>query len=194
MVKYLSIKKWISRAGLLRPAIQLYLVLLLFFNFTLHLLPFLFWKRLICNIFNIKVAKGAAICSGVRFLALGNCAIGERTIINQDCLLDNRSGLYIGSDVSIASGVKIFTQSHDINDECFSISRGSVKIDNYVCIYSSALIMPNVQLGKGSVVNAGSVVIRSVGELEVVGGNPAKFLKMRKLMPSYRLKKHFWFC
>jgi maltose O-acetyltransferase len=129
----------------------------------------------------------------VRFLALGRCQIGDRTIINRDCLLDNRDGLLIGSDVSIATGVKIFTQGHDINDELFSISRGQVTIADNVCIFANALIMPKVHLGKGCVVYPGSVVTKSFSDLEVIGGNPAKTIKLRLIQPKYKLNSDFWF-
>jgi acetyltransferase-like isoleucine patch superfamily enzyme len=126
-------------------------------------------------------------------MAFGKCVIGERTLINRDCLLDNRAGLQIGSDVSVATGVKIFTQGHDIDDENFTIIGGSVIIEDHVCIFSSALIMPNIKLSKNCVVYAGSVVTKSVGISEVVGGNPAKFIRIRKNEQVYKLNSNFWF-
>jgi len=40
---------------------------------------------------------------------------------------------------------------------------------------------PGVTIGEGAVVAARSVVVKNVGPWAVVGGNPAKFLKMRVL-------------
>lgn len=173
--------------------IQSYLIILALINKLLHIFPFHFWKRLVCRFANISLGHGAAICNGVRFLAIGRCQIGDRTVINRDCLLDNREPLYIGSDVSIAVGVKIFTQGHDIDSELFSISRGHVKISDHVCIFANALIMPGVELGKGCVVYPGAVVTKSFDDFMVIGGNPAKFIKMRKVIPGYKLNSDFWF-
>ncbi len=126
-------------------------------------------------------------------MALGRCQIGDRTIVNRECLLDNRAGLSIGSDVSIATGVKIFTQGHDIEDADFSTNGGEVVIADHVCIFANALIMPRTKLGKGCVVFPGSVVTKSVGDLEVVGGIPARFIKRRLRPPEYKLNSDFWF-
>lgn len=156
-------------------------------------MPFEFWKRFLCSLAGIKLGRGATLCSGVRFLAFGNCTIGERTLINNGCLLDNRAGLQIGKDVSVASGVKIFTQGHDIDDGNFTVIGGAVIIEDHVCIFSSALIMPNVKLSKNCVVYAGAVVTKSVGFSEVVGGNPARFIRMREKDQTYKLNCNFWF-
>lgn len=41
------------------------------------------------------------------------------------------------------------------------------------------MIMPGVRLGEGSVIAAGSVVVKDVPPYAVVGGNPAKIIKFR---------------
>ena len=176
-----------------RFLIQTHLIFLCLFNTLLHIMPFEFWKRFLCSLAGIKLCKGSTLCSGVRFLAFGKCIIGERTLINRDCLLDNRAGLKIGSDVSIATGVKIFTQGHDVDTGSFKVIGGKVIIEDYVCIFSSALIMPNIKLSKSCVVYPGSVVTKSVGIAEIVGGNPAKFLRMREGKQTYKLNSNFWF-
>jgi acetyltransferase-like isoleucine patch superfamily enzyme len=52
--------------------------------------------------------------------------------------------------------------------------RVSVRIEDDVFIGPGAVIMPNVTIGAGAVVTAGSVVTRSVAPLTMVQGNPAK--------------------
>ena len=44
-----------------------------------------------------------------------------------------------------------------------------------------AIILPGVTIGEGAVVAAGAVVTKDVEPFIVVGGNPAKFIKMRVL-------------
>jgi acetyltransferase-like isoleucine patch superfamily enzyme len=102
-------------------------------------------------------------------------------------------GITIGENVSIAHNTKIYTLGHDIDDPFF-VSRGSeVVIDDYVCIFSNVLIMPGVHLGRGCVVYAGSVVTKDIGEYEVVGGNPARFIRYRSKDLRYKAEYKYWF-
>jgi acetyltransferase-like isoleucine patch superfamily enzyme len=52
-------------------------------------------------------------------------------------------------------------------------------IGNDVWIGQGAIILAGVKIGNGAIIAAGSVVIKDVGDCEVVGGNPAKFIKYR---------------
>jgi heptaprenylglycerol acetyltransferase len=52
--------------------------------------------------------------------------------------------------------------------------RISVRIEDDVFVGPGAIILPNVTIGRGAVVAAGSVVTRSVPELTLVQGNPAE--------------------
>lgn len=85
----------------------------------------------------------------------------------------------IGNNVAITSGVKIFTHgggrvARQLIPEfdCF----GKVTIEDWAYIGTNALIMPGVTIGKGSLVAAGAVVVKSVPPGYVVGGNPAKVI------------------
>lgn len=49
-----------------------------------------------------------------------------------------------------------------------------IQIEDDVFIGPGAIILPNVTLGRGAVVTAGSVVVTSVPPMTVVQGNPAK--------------------
>ena len=54
-----------------------------------------------------------------------------------------------------------------------------VTIGNGVWIGDSVIILPNVQVGDGAVIAAGSVVTKDVPPYAIFGGNPAKLIKFR---------------
>jgi acetyltransferase-like isoleucine patch superfamily enzyme len=95
--------------------------------------------------------------------------------------------------VSIAHDTKIYTLGHDIDDPHFAVKGAAVEIGDYVCIFSQVLIMPGVKLGKGAAVYPGSVVTKDVGEYEIVGGNPARFIRYRSKDLQYRVNHDYWF-
>lgn len=52
-------------------------------------------------------------------------------------------------------------------------------IEDDVWVGYGVIIMSDVNIGKGSVIAAGSVVTKDVRPYSIVGGNPAKFIKYR---------------
>lgn len=57
--------------------------------------------------------------------------------------------------------------------------KGDTVIGNDVWIGYDATIMPGIKIGDGAVIGAKSVVTKDVPPYAVVGGNPAKIIKMR---------------
>lgn len=58
-------------------------------------------------------------------------------------------------------------------------SKGDIRIGHDVWIGHGATVLSGVELGTGCVVAAGAVVTKSVPPYAVVGGNPARILRMR---------------
>lgn len=57
--------------------------------------------------------------------------------------------------------------------------KGDTVVGNDVWIGRNSIILPGVQIGDGAIIAAHSVVTKDVGPYQVVGGNPARFLKKR---------------
>ena len=54
---------------------------------------------------------------------------------------------------------------------------GKIHVKSGVFIGCRSIILPGVTIGKNSVIGAGSVVTKNVGDYEVWAGNPARFIK-----------------
>ena len=156
-------------------------------NFVGDLIPFYQLRRFYFWVLGFKVEKNASVSIGLRFYKRGKVYIGENTIINRDCLLDNRGGIDIGRNVSISRGVHLFTAGHNIHSPFFEMISSGVKIHDYAVIFSDSIIMPGVTIGRGGVVYAGSVVTKDVPEGAIVAGNPAQIIGRRALEPNYNL-------
>jgi acetyltransferase-like isoleucine patch superfamily enzyme len=144
-------------------------------------------RRLYFRALGFKLGAGSSIGMGLRFYKTGRVSIGLRSVVNRDCLLDNRDHITIGSDVSIARNVHIYTAGHDPDSPFFEMITSSVIIEDHAVVFARCTIMPGVRIGRGAVVYGGSVVTRDVPAGTIVGGNPAKPLRMRHAEPLYRL-------
>ena len=119
--------------------------------------------------------------------------MGEDTVINFGCYLDNRRGITIGNNVGIAHNTKIYTLGHDLSDSLFKTKGAPVSIEDNVFIFSNALIMPGITIGEGAIVLAGSVVTKDVEPWTIVGGNPARKIRDRGHDVDYKQIYRYWF-
>ena len=113
-----------------------------------------------------------------------NVVIGAHTSIQTDSL-DTRNPLHIGEHVIIGHSTEIITTSHNIDSLEWEQKNYGLVIEDYVWLPTKVLVLPSCRhIGRGAVASSGSVVVRNVEPMQVVGGNPAKLLKMRKCVHS----------
>lgn len=136
-----------------------------------------------------SIGRDAAIHMGCFFTGR-NIKIGNNTIVNRRCYLDGRGTLAIGNSVSIAPEAYILSMTHDTHSADFAPLRKSTRIDDNVWLGARVLVLPGVQLGKGCVVGAGSVVTEDVPPYFIVAGSPARKIGERNqnlaYAPEYR--------
>ncbi|MDX2271392.1 MAG: acyltransferase [Cyanobacteriota bacterium] len=158
-------------------------------NYLISKIPFFLirkvWYR---HLLGIKIGRDSSIFMGAYFYTKGNFEMQNNSVINQNCRLDNRGGIFIGKNVSISAEVTILTADHDMRSPTFSGRVKGVRIEDYVFIGTRALILPGVTLEVGSAVGAGSVVVKSIPPYEIHAGVPARKIGMRPENLSYTLK------
>jgi acetyltransferase-like isoleucine patch superfamily enzyme len=102
--------------------------------------------------------------------------VGEELHITDD-LYSSICALTIGDRVSIAQRVLIVLSSHPNNSRLRDVVgqvNGVVVICDDAWIGAGAIILPNVKIGKGSIVAAGAIVTKDVPSETIVAGNPAR--------------------
>lgn len=112
--------------------------------------------------------------------ANSNLKIGDHVSIQTD-KIDLRNPVTIGNHVIIGSETEIITTSHNIDSEEWEHKHYGLTIEDYVWIPTRVMILPSCRkIQYGGVVSSGSVVVKDVESMSVVGGNPAKEFKNRK--------------
>lgn len=110
-----------------------------------------------------------------------NIFLGANFYANFDCVMLDVCPIHIGDNCMLAPGVHIYTATHPLN----AIERNSgiefgkpVTIGHNVWIGGRAVINPGVTIGDNAVIASGAVVVKNVPANAVVGGNPARIIKM----------------
>jgi acetyltransferase-like isoleucine patch superfamily enzyme len=80
----------------------------------------------------------------------------------------------IGNNVTIGMRVLMIGHLRDLTSEARARTQQTIQIEDDAYIGPGVIILPNVTIGRGAVVSAGSVVSRSVPPKTLVRGNPAE--------------------
>lgn len=127
------------------------------------------------TILRFVVKKGAELIIG------NNVGISNSTFVCWD-------KIEIGDYVYIGGGCKFWdTDFHSIDPierrhkGDTNVKTSPIRINNYAFVGGGSIILKGVEIGKNSVIAAGSVVTKSVPANEVWGGNPARRIKSLNL-------------
>jgi putative colanic acid biosynthesis acetyltransferase WcaF len=138
-------------------------------------------KCAVLRLFGAKIGKGVYIKPGVRVKFPWYLTIGDFCWLGEDLWIDNLAPVTIGSNVCISQAAYVCTGNHDWTTPNMKLFRRPVAIEDGCWVGARATLCPGVVIGTGSVVAAGSVVSKSISEYQVWAGNPAAFVRERRL-------------
>jgi putative colanic acid biosynthesis acetyltransferase WcaF len=123
--------------------------------------------------FGAKIGSGVVIRSRVNITFPWRLSVGDHVWIGEEVLILSLAPVSIGSNVCISQRAFLCTGTHDFHSETFDLKTKPVTLRDGCWIAAQAFVAPGVEVGAGSVVSAGSVVLENVPPRSVVRGNPA---------------------
>lgn len=137
-------------------------------------------RRALLRLFGAKIHPQAHVYASVKIFAPWNLSL-DRCLIGPKVIIYNKAPIRIGRDTIVSQRTTLCTASHDISSAMMDLVARPITLGDNVWVASEAFVGPGVELGEGTVVGARAAVFKSVEPWTVVGGNPAMFLKSRKI-------------
>jgi len=111
--------------------------------------------------------------------------IGRRCNFGQGVFITAGGGVTLGDYVGMGPESKIWSVNHRFDDpDTPWLEQGyeykEVVIGDDVWIGANAFVMPGVEIGKGAIISAGTVLSKSVPAFSIVAGNPGRVVGWRK--------------
>jgi acetyltransferase-like isoleucine patch superfamily enzyme len=121
----------------------------------------------------------------------GEVSIGAKSVLGQECTISAFQHVAIGRECIIADRVMMIDFDHGMVEverpiRMQGIYKRNVDIGHNVWIGYGACVLRGVRVGDNAVVGTSSVVTSSVPANAVVGGIPAKLIRMREAPRTFR--------
>ncbi|MGA2453935.1 MAG: DapH/DapD/GlmU-related protein [Solirubrobacteraceae bacterium] len=121
----------------------------------------------------------------------GEVSIGAKTVIGQDCTISAYQHVSIGRECIIADRVMLIDFDHGVTEverpiRAQGIYKRDVRVGHNVWLGYGACILRGVTVGENSVVGTSAVVTKEVPANAVVGGTPARVIRMRETPQAMR--------
>ncbi len=123
----------------------------------------------------------------------GTVSIGAKSVLGQECTISCYQHISIGRECIIADRTMMIDFDHVISEterpmREQGIHKRDVRIGHNVWIGYGACILRGVTVGDNAVIGTSAVVTRNVPDNAVVGGVPARLIRMRDRPRTFRWK------
>ncbi len=121
----------------------------------------------------------------------GEVEIGAKTVMGQECTISAYQHVSIGRECILADRVMLIDFDHGVTEverpiRLQGIYKRDVRVGNNVWIGYGACVLRGTAVGDNAVIGTNSVVTRDVPDNAVVGGVPARPIRMREAPRSMR--------
>ena len=139
------------------------------------------WRSMLLRLMGAKIGSNCKIYPKVKIWLPKNLIIGDGVIIGDEANLYNIAPITLASEVTISQEAFLCTASHNIESPNRELVSSSINVDRGAWIFAGAFLSMGTQIGEGAIVGARTCVTKNVEAFDVIGGNPARIIKKRKV-------------
>jgi putative colanic acid biosynthesis acetyltransferase WcaF len=139
------------------------------------------WRRWLLRCFGAKVGRAVRTYPNIKVWAPWNLELGDYCSIGDgvDCYSVGR--LVVGPYATVSQYSILCTATHDHEQLHCPLVVGDITIGPYAWICAQVFVMPDVEVGEGTVVGVRSTVLASLPAWSVAVGTPCRVIGPRHL-------------
>jgi acetyltransferase-like isoleucine patch superfamily enzyme len=126
---------------------------------------------------NVKIFHGVEVSFGYNLTVEDNCTIHKYV------LLDDRGEIIIHEGSSISDYANVYSHAHDLNDGMI-VSNHKTEVGPKARITYHATVLSGVRVSEHGMVGSLGVASKDVAPFHIVGGIPAKPIKVKSIAPE----------
>jgi acetyltransferase-like isoleucine patch superfamily enzyme len=142
-------------------------------------------RKAFMRFFLAEVGRGTTFQSGFCVTNPEKVSVGANCTFARNVFITGGGGVRIGDWAGFGPDVKIWSVNHRYTDpdkpyQTQGWDLKPVEIGEDVWLGANVFVMPGVNIGRGAIVSACTVVARSVPPYAIVAGNPGRIVGWRK--------------
>ncbi len=126
---------------------------------------------------NVKLFHGIEFSYGYNLTIEDNCTIHKYV------LLDDRGEIIIHEGSSVSDYANVYSHAHDLNDGMI-VDNQKTEIGPKARVTYHATVLSGVHVGEHGIVGSMGVASKNVSPFHIVGGIPAKVIKVKSIAPE----------
>ena len=139
------------------------------------------WRIFVFRIWGAKISAHGRIYASANVWAPWNLELGQYAIIGPHTIIYNPAKITLGNKVTISQYSYLCTATHDYESPLHTLYSRPITLHDYAWVAARAFVGPGVTIGSYAIVGATASVFKDVPHHAIVGGNPARLIKTRRL-------------
>lgn len=139
------------------------------------------WRIFLLKCFGAAIGEHCQIYASAYIPSPRNLLMGTHSALGPEVKLHFGKTI-IGNKVTVSQRTYLCSATHETTSLNIPFIAGEIMIKDFAWIAAEAFIMSNTVIGEGAIVGARAAVFSDVEPWTMVGGNPAKFIKNRKIL------------
>lgn len=141
------------------------------------------WRLVVMKLFGCQITGRPFVFSSAIVRAPWRLRLDHRACLGPKSEVYNLGPVTLHENVTVSQYVYLCAGSHDFIQAHRPLTVAPIVIEPQAFIGARALILMGITIGENAIVGAGAVVTKNVAPGAVVGGNPARPIVKKTILP-----------